>query len=92
MGLSLKLAQILGWYQPQIWVGFDRIGRYLSAVCLQFVVQVVTSALRRSRTSKDSSSPPSVQRGAGGSVAGAAWPGKGLEHSQAEKEKGCDMG
>ena len=59
-------------------------------IVVQVVVMLVTSAVRRSRTSKGSSSPTSVQRGAAGSVAGAAWPGTGLEHSQAEKEKGCD--
>jgi hypothetical protein len=60
---------------------------------LQFVVQaamLVTSALRRSRTSNASSSTASVQRGAAGFVAGAAWPGQGLGQSQAEKETSGD--
>ena len=51
---------------------------------------LVTSALRRSRTSNASSSTASVQRGAAGFVAGAAWPGQGLGQSQAEKETSGD--
>ena len=51
---------------------------------------LVTSALRRRRTSNASSSTASVQRGAAGFVAGAAWPGQGLGQSPAEKETSGD--
>ena len=57
---------------------------------MQFVVQaamLVTSALRRSRTSNASSSTASVQRGAAGFVAGAAWQGLGQSQASCDTNK-----